>query len=167
MILDVGCGTTPEGNVNGDLYINDIFNHRNQKKDTLQAKKMRNFVKLDCYHLPFKNATFEKVLCKQVIEHCREPLLLLKELSRVSNDLIIVETVHWFARAIILNPKKRAWEKKHHISKFNFKKLGSYAKYINCYTIKQEVINYSGFPLNQISFLSFCNEIRITYRKIL
>src|SRR4051812_40496978 len=41
------------------------------------------FVTFDGVHLPFDDASFDAVYCKQVLEHVREPAPLLAEVSRV------------------------------------------------------------------------------------
>ncbi len=55
--LDVGCGETPMGEVNCDLF----------------QQKAKNMVVCHCEHLPFKNKAFPLVTCNHVIEHTPNP----------------------------------------------------------------------------------------------
>jgi len=80
MILDVGCGTFPRGDVNCDLYIKPV--NREPKTD-IDTKRTPNFVLCDGQYLPFHDKAFEVVWCSHVIEHVKNPYLLLKELHRV------------------------------------------------------------------------------------
>jgi ubiquinone/menaquinone biosynthesis C-methylase UbiE len=65
MILDVGCGTRPKGDVNIDRFIGDDPHLGHY----LYPKNIPNFVKADANFLPFKDETFELVLCDDVLEH--------------------------------------------------------------------------------------------------
>lgn len=79
MILDVGCGGSPKGDVNVDGFPFD----RGQYYADYNMKKIRMFIWSMGEYLPFKNNTFEKVSCRHVLEHVPDPLKFLKELNRI------------------------------------------------------------------------------------
>lgn len=93
LILDVGCGFSPKGDVNTDLFITDKNGHRMQESN-LKEIKISNFVLCDAQYLPFKSNTFNTVISYHVIEHVNNPQLMLKELIRVSNDEIKIKCPH-------------------------------------------------------------------------
>jgi len=93
MILDVGCGNQPHGDVNLDLYPHANI-HRNIE---LNPKNIQNFIIGDARNLPFKSNTFSLVYCSHTLEHFNQPLKVLKELIRVSNKEIIIKIPHRFS----------------------------------------------------------------------
>lgn len=57
------------------------------------GKKMNPHVKIkkgDIYKLPYKDNTFELVICTEVLEHLEDPENALKELKRVSNKYLVL-----------------------------------------------------------------------------
>jgi len=68
LILDVGCGDVPKGDVNLDLFY---------------YRKGRNFVLGEAHNLPFKDETFTKVYSKHCLEHLESPLTFFVEARRV------------------------------------------------------------------------------------
>ena len=76
MILDVGCGNNPKGDVNIDI---------NMKKGVI------NFIRADAHHLPFKDNCFNRVFCYHCLEHLHNPLAVLREISRVKQNNGYVE----------------------------------------------------------------------------
>ena len=94
MILDVGCGNTPRGDVNVDRFMEGTI-HRGGAE--LNVKCIPNFVLADSQHLPFRGGCFEKVVSYHVIEHVSEPMLMLKEMTRVSNHYVFVRCPHRFS----------------------------------------------------------------------
>lgn len=103
MILDIGCGEVPRGDVNVDLNIDSSI-HRGSK---LNVKKIPNFVLADAQHLPFKSACFEKVRSSHVIEHVPNPMLMLQEMTRVSSRYVLVRCPHRFNLKIRRNESHR------------------------------------------------------------
>jgi ubiquinone/menaquinone biosynthesis C-methylase UbiE len=67
-ILDLGCGDSPIGDVNLDLFF---------------YVRCENFVIVEAHHLPFKTGVFEKVCSKHYLEHLKSPLQFFKEAKRV------------------------------------------------------------------------------------
>jgi len=85
MRLDVGCGSSPTGDVNVDLMIEDA-----DEKWDLNPSKIPNFVKADVRYLPFKSGAFQIVYCSHVLEHLMDYSSALNELLRVSSFKVIV-----------------------------------------------------------------------------
>ncbi|MDH5786983.1 MAG: class I SAM-dependent methyltransferase [Candidatus Bathyarchaeota archaeon] len=77
--LDVGAGHNPRGNVNIDIF--DTFSHYSA-----------NFIKASGCYLPFRNKAFNETTCIHVIEHVKTPLLLIKEIVRVTHGKITIKT---------------------------------------------------------------------------
>lgn len=75
MILDIGCGNNPRGDINVDI------------KQTLYT---------DCIchaeQLPFKDNSFEMVKAHYVIEHCLNPIQMVLEAIRVAKKKIKIVT---------------------------------------------------------------------------
>jgi len=84
LTLNVGCGIhslISEGYVNCDI------------------KKVANgstFVLCDGQHLPFRERAFDRVICWHVIEHVKNPKLLLREIIRVCFGSANVRCPHRF-----------------------------------------------------------------------
>jgi ubiquinone/menaquinone biosynthesis C-methylase UbiE len=76
VILDVGCGPFPKGDVNCDL--------------NPQRVKVQNFVRCDANQLPFRDRSFSIVNCSHVLEHLKEPLKALKDWKRVAKFKVII-----------------------------------------------------------------------------
>jgi Methyltransferase domain len=97
MRLDVGCGLTPSGDVNCDLYIKEGHHRTRVKGDCgpeLDARRIRNFVLSDALHLPFVDGAFREVICNNLIEHVPNRCMLLSELLRVSNHEVTLLCPH-------------------------------------------------------------------------
>lgn len=85
MILDVGCGSRPKGEVNLDLHFDKSEHHRLN----YNAVKIQNFIIGSAESIPFKTRSFDSVYCSHTIEHLQEPLQAIKEFNRVSRNLVI------------------------------------------------------------------------------
>lgn len=95
-LLDVGCG-------DGILIhfiknrVSEVYGIDNLSPDLQKAKKrglITKLVNLDKEKLPFNNNTFDVVTCLDVIEHVKDPSIMLKEIYRVlkKNGVIILST---------------------------------------------------------------------------
>jgi SAM-dependent methyltransferase len=75
-VLDVGCGANPHWRANVCCDINP------GAWEPADHPSMR-FVEGDIHHLPFGHKEFGFVICRQVLEHVRDPAQACAELSRV------------------------------------------------------------------------------------
>ena len=85
--LDVGCadGTFTK------FYLEKFPNTKGHGVDiseTVCVQAQKNcpegtFIAADCYHLPFKDNTFDLVHCAEVLEHLESPDLAIEEIRRV------------------------------------------------------------------------------------
>lgn len=111
MILDIGCGDSPQGDVNVDLFINPTA-HRGMYASPLNTKTIPNLVKADAHHLPFKDGSFYKVYSSHTIEHVENPFQMLKEMVRVSKREIEVVCPFKYQKhhiAVHVNPMNKRW----------------------------------------------------------
>jgi len=81
LVLDVGCGSVPQGDVNTDIFIGATPHH----KFKIRARRTPNFVLCDAQHLPFRDKAFSRVYTRHVLEHIPNPLQALKEYARVAS----------------------------------------------------------------------------------
>lgn len=79
LILDIGCGSVPEGDVNLDLYQGETPHHRYLVK----SRTIKNFVNSDAQSLPFRTNSIKILYSSQLLEHLPEPLTHLRECYRV------------------------------------------------------------------------------------
>lgn len=154
MKLDVGSGCRPQGDVNIDLFIEDIYDHRHGF-GKIKVKKIPNFVLCDSQYLPFKNDIFDDVYSHHVIEHVNNPFLMLQEMIRVCCGTIEIYTPHRLFRR----------QRKSHRCHFSktwfyqvFKKLG-----ITNFSIIYN--QFYGLPHNFCALVRLPYEIKVTIKK--
>lgn len=97
MKLDVGCGERPKGDVNIDLFpIATKHRSPDQKRlsPPLKTKHIPNFIRADAYHLPLRDKTFISVYSAHTIEHVNNPVLMIKEMMRVSKNQVTIKCPH-------------------------------------------------------------------------
>lgn len=86
MWLDLGCGGSPRGDVNLDLFFGESP-HTIQKID---HKKINNFSIGDATILPYRDDVFNVVSAYHLIEHLLVPTDCIKEMARVSSKYVII-----------------------------------------------------------------------------
>ncbi len=82
MLLDVGWGTVPRGDVNVDI----VMRHN-----------VTNFIKADAQKLPFIDRAFTESLSNHAIEHLADPENMVSELKRVTQKKIMINTPLFFS----------------------------------------------------------------------
>lgn len=97
MILDVGCGSRPLGDVNCDKFLGKSPHTK------YIIKKCENFVKCDAENLPFRSNIFSVVYASHVMEHLYHPFDFLKEARRVSRRIVYLQvpSLHFVANQTI------------------------------------------------------------------
>jgi ubiquinone/menaquinone biosynthesis C-methylase UbiE len=103
-VLDVGCGA---GNVlagigNCNIVGIDLSEYLLLKcRERLNGRGYLGIADAQC--LPFKDSSFDRVICSEVIEHVVAPTLLLSEIARVmKKDGIVIFTIPNESRIVIL-----------------------------------------------------------------
>jgi ubiquinone/menaquinone biosynthesis C-methylase UbiE len=126
-VLDVGCGdgvlaTTISGSV---TYVCGIelgiraVRFANNRKNLLRLRNV-DFVRGDCRALPFKDRSFNRIVCSEVLEHVRAPRRALREFLRVSrlDGVLVVTTpkanVRWALIEFIWTRVRRAIQETRH-----------------------------------------------------
>jgi ubiquinone/menaquinone biosynthesis C-methylase UbiE len=94
LILDVGCGTHGIGDVNCDLYIDDVGHRDGKDEKVIDTETTPNFVVCSAQNLPFISCTFDTVYSSHVIEHVPEPYQMFTELLRVSKNNVLIKCPH-------------------------------------------------------------------------
>jgi SAM-dependent methyltransferase len=89
ILLDVGCGNAPYG---------DFLPQWQRVGINIDADDANPEVVGDGLALPFRNACVDAVLCTQVVEHVRNPFVLVSEIARVlkpGGRLILSGPMYW------------------------------------------------------------------------
>jgi|GEM_PF-1909627 SAM-dependent methyltransferase len=96
-ILDVGCGEGFFSNrilqrfahcnllIGVDISIEEIAKAKQES-----VHERTEYIVADAKYLPLKNATFDLVFSKDLLHHVDKPIKVLKEIKRVSNNIIII-----------------------------------------------------------------------------
>lgn len=86
-VLEVGCGA---GNILKKLKVGRIFgvdiSERMIRKCYQKLAGRGTVIKAFGERLPFRDGTFDRVICSEVIEHVLEPREIIKEISRVMKE---------------------------------------------------------------------------------
>ena len=120
LVLDVGCGLHPRGDVNIDPYI-DSIHRRKGKGPELNPEEIQSFLQVDGRNMPmFHDRMFHTVKCYHVIEHVPDWWVLLREMYRVTDKHLIIVTPHrrWLrfpnlkrSEVHVSNFDAKTWEK--------------------------------------------------------
>lgn len=161
-ILDVGCASGwflseinkkfPKSKCTGiDIY-NNVINFGIKKYKSL------HLICADAHQLPFKNNSFELVICTEVLEHVVNPKIILKEIERVlapngaaiiemdSGNLLFHLVWYWWN-----NIRSSVW-KDAHIHYFNTKKL-------------QKMLVNNGFSIKKKKIFNFTMAVAFQLEK--
>ncbi|KAF7173532.1 hypothetical protein CNMCM6106_007617 [Aspergillus hiratsukae] len=94
-ILDVGCGPgtitvdlahlVPQGHITGLELASSVLAQARTLADS-QGITNITFVSGDANALPFKDGSFDVVMCHQVLQHVHNPVHILSEMRRVTKE---------------------------------------------------------------------------------
>lgn len=167
-VLDIGCADAPVGDVNCDLFIDDVHNHRTDKlgnRRHIDGKTIPNFVQCSAGHLPFKDGCFDLVNSRQVFEHLPPPESCASEMVRCSRDLVLIETVHRRGERLLSKERYREFNKVH-CNKLDFKYFGQLAKKLKVNYIWSETLSFNYFiHFGDFQFFKAPFVIRIVFSK--
>ena len=98
-ILDAGCG---EGFTLRELHADGVqaamlgadFSHAALAWNRANRMSPSPLIMADVRHLPFSPASFDLVVCLEVLEHVPDAALGLSELLRVSRDYVLISVPH-------------------------------------------------------------------------
>jgi len=85
VILDIGCGASPIGTVNLDLF----HSRSPHTPKTLNPRECPNFIIGDAYNLPIKSSSFDLVHASHLLEHLLIPTNCISEVRRVTRQYAI------------------------------------------------------------------------------
>lgn len=83
MILNLGCG--------GDVRLHTKIEGPEIINYDLDPKASWMDIRGDAHCLPFFDKTFEHSLVAHILEHCQNPLLVLREVARVTEKQVVVK----------------------------------------------------------------------------
>lgn len=97
-VLDVGCGEGITLNKLTQMYPNLKAEGLDYSEEAIKIGKQvypnLKLIKGDIYKLPYKDNSFEVVLCNEVLEHLEYPEKALDELKRVSSKYLLLSVPH-------------------------------------------------------------------------
>lgn len=123
LVLEIGSGHDPYRR--SDILC-DRFLFKNKERSEYSLRYDRPLVIAKGEKLPFKNKSFDFIICRQVIEHSKNPFQFIKEIQRVGRRGIIIcpravrekifewKDHHWWitmeSGRLIFRPKKNKKE---------------------------------------------------------
>jgi len=148
-LLDIGCGVGeflqwyPNSyGIDTNPYLVDYCKKRNLKCSFGSV-----------YKIPFKNETFDCVLCSHLIEHLNKPELAMKEIRRV---------LRTGGKLIIILPTEKGYKRdKTHAKYWDKEKIESLLKKFN---FKIKKLTY--YPTKILSKYTYLGELRIIAIKL-
>lgn len=165
-VLDIGCKTL------GLLHILEekeiVCNYTGLDISEI-AKKDLNFkinknpyiiIKDAMEGLPFKNDSFSRVFCLEVIEHVHTPIFLLEEIKRVlkKDGIAVISCPNPYYYINMLNTFFYTKENEGHISCFRDQEIFTMCNFLNLKIIRKRK-TFATFPpvkgINKINVVSF------------
>jgi len=146
--LDIGCSDAPQGDVNVDLRTKEVDEFYLTPLQTY--KTIKNFVKADAQHLPFRNKIFSESISSHTIEHVENPSLMVHEMKRVTHGMVRILTPFSFSYAYLSWLRLR--NHKHWFLPHWFRELGFQTK-INVKLLRPELLGKKApfcFPFFEI-----------------
>lgn len=149
-ILDARCGegyitrllaeSFPEAEVSGLEYTKEALDIAKSYSD-INIKYVRGNIEA----MPFEDASFDIVICTEVLEHLEHPKTALKELQRVAKKGILITVPHepWFrlGNMIVLKNITRLGNPIDHINHWTFSRFKQFIK-----AEAKDAVFYKSFP---------------------
>ena len=160
MILDIGCGHLPRGDINVDFSIKKTghrsLNQKIIKDHDLDTKAIPNFICASSEYLPFQDNIFEEVLSHHVLEHTNGHKTF-NEMVRVSKSKIF----------IVCPNQVGCSDKRKYLHKFPVNLTWFYGMAKKHRLLIQEIrySNYLNIPHTYIPLIRIPNEITFKARK--
>lgn len=151
-ILDIGC---EYGNLHSLIYNKNLYG-----LDLNPKEYRKNVVKGDAQSIPFRNSTFNSLVCGELIEHLENPKKFLQECKRIlkKNGLIILSTPN---KNSLINKLFKSYHHHEHISLFDIKSLKTL---VSKYFIVQKIII---LPYDKVSSWGARHKILIPLRRLI
>ena len=157
-VLDIGCGSSPILSLlkNFDKYGVDT---NKDKIEFMLSKDKSSIYTYSTGILPFRDNTFDNVMCNEVIEHVPKPHELLKEIRRVvkDNGNVIISTpdfgtIRWNLIEILYGWTMNSGYESEHGSKFTR-------------SILVDMADIYGFQLVNVIYVAGCDMV-CKFRKV-
>ena len=87
MILDVGCGTDPHGDVNIDLFSGECY--EDAARVIPLKSRAPNPVIASAEWIPFRGAMFSLAVSYEVLEHVDSPVRMIREMMRCARRIML------------------------------------------------------------------------------
>lgn len=157
LVLDVGCGDRPRGNVNCDLFMGYTPHTTKKRIRYINPKTIPNFVKCSANFLPFKDKSFHISYCFDVLEH--KGVNFSKaffELVRVTQRTVKFRVPHRFYRE-----SKFHWSCKWHANRpFSVLSIEKWLKKNGFNPIIN--VSWKYYPRSILCLIRFPNAITVT-----
>ncbi len=99
-VLDIGCADGPflptlNYNINKifavDINNNYLIESKSLIKNNLRNSRRINLFCLDAHNFPFIDSKFDLIFCLEVLEHVKDPIIMIKEIFRIlkKNGMVI------------------------------------------------------------------------------
>lgn len=137
-ILDYGCGS-------GFKLIKYFSNYKYIGLDlekTINLINNKNFIPIERINFNKFNKNFDMVICSDVIEHVKDPDIILNNIKKINSKYIVISTpdrslvYNQFEEGINGPPKNIS-----HIREWNFEEFKNYIEYNNFEIIKHFISN--------------------------
>lgn len=169
LVLDAGCGTGRFTNffINEGANVISVDSSKNMLKILKKKNHNAKTINADIFNLPFKNNSFDLIVCSEVLTHLREYKRPLAEFKRMLNSdgIIIIDLRNIIYPMHII--------RKYILPKTEIDKDSRYNPYIThifkikkiCKEINLKIDGFRGVGLSVIRFINKESEKRIAIEK--
>ncbi len=135
LILDIGCGENPRGNLNVDCYIPNNL--------------PQNFILANAEHLPIGNNSVDTVLSYYNIEHLINPAIFIRNIHEIAKNKVEITTDNseWFGDAVFrILGSGRIFHGEHNY-KWSKEYMENLIKRLGIKRAKVQILNLSSTPI--------------------